>query len=379
MMNKQEAKKLIDSYLDGTCTTEERIIVEQWYNQQVDEARVVSKEIAGEEVGNNIFNKISLNKSKNSNNLHKIAIAALVLLVSGLTLYLYRINNTLDGNKKQPLTEIIKPGGNKAYLTLENGKQIELSESKEGIISAVNGVTITKTGEGQIVYVEANISNNKSGISYNSISTPKGGQFQIRLPDGSNVWLNAESSLKYPASFTKENERKVELKGEAYFEVAHNKEKPFIVKTSTSNNTLSQEIHVLGTHFNINSYDNEAIARTTLLEGSILIKTPSHQFLLKPNQQASLKKEGLTVSDVDPNEATAWKDGRFMFNNEGIESIMRKISRWYNVDVEFESENKDQVFSGTVSKYETVEKVLSKLELTGAVTFKIEERRIIVK
>ncbi len=379
MMNKQEAKKLIDSYLDGTCTTEERIIVEQWYNQQVDEARVVSKEIAGEEVGNNIFNKISLNKSKNSNNLHKIAIAALVLLVSGLTLYLYWINNTLDGNKKQPLTEIIKPGGNKAYLTLENGKQIELSESKEGVISAVNGVTITKTGEGQIVYVEANISNNKSGISYNSISTPKGGQFQIRLPDGSNVWLNAESSLKYPASFTKENERKVELKGEAYFEVAHNKEKPFIVKTSTSNNTLSQEIHVLGTHFNINSYDNEAIARTTLLEGSILIKTPSHQFLLKPNQQASLKKEGLTVSDVDPNEATAWKDGRFMFNNEGIESIMRKISRWYNVDVEFESENKDQVFSGTVSKYETVEKVLSKLELTGAVTFKIEERRIIVK
>ena len=115
------------------------------------------------------------------------------------------------------------------------------------------------------------------------------------------------------------------------------------------------------------------------MEGSILIKTPSHQFLLKPNQQASLKKEGLTVSDVDPNEATAWKDGRFMFNNEGIESIMRKISRWYNVDVEFESENKDQVFSGTVSKYETVEKVLSKLELTGAVTFKIEERRIIVK
>jgi len=199
------------------------------------------------------------------------------------------------------------------------------------------------------------------------------------LPDGSNVWLNAESSLTYPTSFSSFIERKVELKGEAYFEVAHNKEKPFIVHTLSLSEDMNQEIEVLGTHFNINSYENEDAIKTTLLEGAVRIKTPRTEAILKPKQQSSLGKHGLRVVTIDTEGAVAWKNGYFMFDDEGLESIMRKIARWYDVEVEFQKVNKEQMFSGTVSKFTDVAKVLNKLELTGGVHFEIIERRIIVK
>ena len=198
------------------------------------------------------------------------------------------------------------------------------------------------------------------------------------LPDGSNVWLNAESSLTYPTTFFSLNKREVDLKGEAYFEVAHDSSKPFIVHTATSPEGLNQDIEVLGTHFNINSYENEDLVKTTLLEGAVRIKTQGTHIDLKPKQQSRVGKNGLSVVTADTEEAVAWKNGYFMFDDEGLESIMRKIARWYNVEVEFKKVNKEQVFSGTVSKFSDVAKVLNKLELTGGVHFEIRERRIIV-
>ncbi|MGY0036944.1 FecR family protein [Pedobacter sp. NJ-S-72] len=209
------------------------------------------------------------------------------------------------------------------------------------------------------------------------METPKGGQYQLVLPDGTKVWLNAASSLRYPVAF-QGNERKVELTGEAYFEVAKDKTRPFEVY---SNN---QVVQVLGTHFNINAYSNEPFVSTTLLEGSVKVTNSltNAQKIIRPGQQSLISKDGqagIEVKNMDLDEAVAWKNGYFMFNEEELESILKKVSRWYNVDVQYEQEElKHQLFSGTLSKYSNVSQVLKKLEMLQSIHFKIEGRKIIV-
>lgn len=225
---------------------------------------------------------------------------------------------------------------------------------------------------------------------YNTIATPKGGQYQVRLPDGSKVWLNAASSLKYLASFSAWNERKVELSGEAYFEVAKDKDHPFVVKTE------NQEVIVLGTHFNINSYKDEPATKTTLLEGSVRVsllgttstastinttqkisKGKPAEIILKPGEQATLIGNNIRVSPQNAEDAIAWKDGYFMFNNESLESVMRKISRWYNLDVVFaDASIKNQTFYGRMSRFSKVSQVLKSLALTREVKFELKDNTI---
>src|SRR5690606_28277167 len=282
-MNKHEAQKLINKYLNGTCTPEEKLLVERWYNEQLDAAEPISTSTEIESIGERIYGRLPSTKKNNGKKYYSIAAAAIILVALSFSVNQLFIKEDIKVADQSSNNEI-GPGGNKAYLTLSNGERISLTDAENGDIANQSGITITKTDDGQLVYSVAHETEKDNPvITYNTISTPNGGQFKIILPDGSNVWLNAESSLTYPTAFTSLEQRKVELTGEAYFEVAHDSKKPFIVHTTASSKGMSQNIEVLGTHFNVNSYENEEVVKTTLLEGSVSIKTPQSQLVLKPN------------------------------------------------------------------------------------------------
>ncbi|MDB5087420.1 MAG: FecR family protein, partial [Mucilaginibacter sp.] len=214
--------------------------------------------------------------------------------------------------------------------------------------------------------------NDLIGNLYNTVSTPRGGHYQVILPDGSQVWLNAASSIRFPTAFT-DKERKVEISGEAYFEVAKNKALPFVVKVNSS------EVRVFGTHFNVMAYTDEAAIKTTLLEGSVQFSNGSASCMLKPGEQSELTKSGQVkvISGVDVDNAIAWKNNMFDFENTDIESVMRQLSRWYDVDVVYNKKVNDRFFAEIPSSSKLSE-VLKALELTGKVNFDIQGRKIII-
>jgi len=304
----------------------------------------------------------------------KIAAAAVILITLSIGTFYY-FSKQKNGSD---LVQDIAPGGSKAILTLANGEKIILTDAKNGELAAQGNVVVTKLANGKIIYT---VKPGKAGDSTpNTIETPKGGQYQVILPDGSTVLLNAASALTYPASFTGLKERRVLLKGEAYFEVAKitikdkqvRERMPFVVVTD------KQEIKVLGTHFNINSYSDEPQTKTTLIEGSVQVAAAGLKKVLLPGEQAIVGPGSLSVAEANIDEVLAWKNGFFMFESEDIASVMRKIARWYDVDVVFEGEKPKDRFGGTVSRFSNVSQVLRKLELTNKIHFRIEERRIIV-
>ncbi len=291
---------------------------------------------------------------------NKYIAAAILLITLSAGLYFYKQYTARDRFQDLNARHRITPGGNKAILTLSNGKQVILSSARSGVI--VNKARLTYA-DGTAIAAES-----LTGELI-TISTPKGGTYQVALPDGTLVWLNAASSLKFPASFEDRKERKVELDGEAYFQVKHQEKKPFRVYTA------GQVTEDIGTAFNINSYRDEASTKTTLLEGSVKV----NQVMLKPNQQSILTHGGIKVIDVDASIAIDWKNGEFMLKNENLKSIMRKISRWYDVEVEFQDNRlENETFSGSVSRYERVSEILKTLELTDRVHFKMEGRKVTV-
>ncbi|WP_165503486.1 FecR family protein [Pedobacter hiemivivus] len=312
----------------------------------------------------------------------RIVVAAMLILCSSAGLYFYLRNQTSNNGQ---LVGDIGPGSNKALLTLADGSQIVLDEALKGNLTNQNGVRITKADDGQLVYTinetaqAQNLNDGSGKMLTNTISTPRGGQYQVNLPDGTRVWLNAESVIKFPISFVDLKERRVELQGEAYFEVEKDATKPFFVSTD------KQEVRVLGTHFNISSYKNELDTKTTLLEGSVKVRLLNtkrvSQKVLKPGDQSQIRATSaqINVVTVDPQSEIAWKNGRFFFENEPIEDIMKQIKRWYDVDVEYEDNMAGKTIWGSVTRYGNVSKVLSVLESTGGVHFKIEGRRIIVR
>lgn len=326
--------------------------------------------------------KIQLEKSKNipvrklNPYLSRIAAAAAILVVVSLGIYYYTYTD--HGAGANNYANDISPGRNKAILTLADGRKISLNDAANGNLAKQAGIVISKTADGQLLYtVEDHSATSKNGaVVYNTIETPRGGQYQVHLPDGTNVWLNAASSLKYPASFTNLPTRNVKLKGEAYFEVAKDKKHPFTVSTEL------QEIEVLGTHFNVNSYADEPAQKTTLLEGSIALRQSGNNknnvAVLKPGQQSVLMNNNLKIQDINVKLAVAWKNNKFLFENDNIAYIMRMVSRWYNVEVVYSGDIPDDKFIGAVSRFENVSEVLKTLEYTGKVKFKIEGRRITV-
>lgn len=303
------------------------------------------------------------------------AVAASLILLLGLTAYfMFRSDKTGRDQEQPVLAKNVNdpaPGKDGAILTLGDGRQIVLDSLGNGVIATQGNVEV-KLNDGRIEYDETTAANNSTAISYNSISTPRGRQYQVVLPDGTRVWLNAASSLSYPTAFTG-NERKVSITGEAYFAVAKDRNKPFRVKINDST-----EVEVLGTEFNANAYQDESAISITLLEGSLNVWHNAEKELLKPGQQARIVN-GLKISDeVDLAQVTAWKDGRFEFGEStDIKAIMRQISRWYDVDIEFR-ENFNQSFGGNISRHVNISRVLEKMEMTGRVHFTIEDRKVIV-
>ena len=306
--------------------------------------------------------------------LRKIAVAASViglLLLSALLLFnLNTSKGTLNAKvNEQRFKNDVLPGGDKATLTLADGSTVILDEAKNGILAQQGSSKIIKVGA-KLLYDPTD--KNSKDVVYNTISTPKGGQYQLELPDGSLVWLNATSSIHFPTLFAGK-ERRVEITGEAYFEVAKNRDMPFIVSVNGA------EVQVLGTHFNVNAYSDEDNVKTTLLEGSVRFVHGVNADMLKPGQQSQLAGDGQVkvVSNVDVDEVVAWKNGMFDFENAGIETVMRQLSRWYDVEIEYKGKT-DDLFVAEIRRNNKLSDVLKALELTGQVKFEIQGKKIIV-
>ncbi|RYD96458.1 MAG: FecR family protein [Sphingobacteriales bacterium] len=369
-MDEKEIKSLIEKYQNGSLSAQEKAILESWYNQRSADSPL---DLTDETIERNL-QKVSSRLPLKYAVIHtriwpRIAAAASIAVVMAAGLFYYQ-----QGPSEQQVKVVkqdIGPGGNKAYLTLANGKKISLTDAANGSIASQAGITITKTSDGQLIYsVKDTEPGGTAKTGYNIIETPKGGQYRVQLPDGTTVWLNAQSSLRFPTSFESLGERHVELSGEGYFEVAKDKTHPFMVKSS------GQIVKVLGTHFNINNYEDEPAAKTTLLEGSVQL---NGQLTLKPGEQAIIPASGkIVVSQVDLDEAVAWKNGKFIFADENIESIMRKLARWYNVEVRYDVAPPTETFTASIGRFDNISKILDKLSYTNNVHFKIEGRRILV-
>jgi len=294
-----------------------------------------------------------------------------VMFIGFLGIYKYHnpIKEDVAVVKNIPAKTNITPGGNKAILTLQDGSTIILDDAQEGTLAQQGNANIVKTANGQLVYNKTDAQPEK--VLFNTMTTPRGGQYKLTLPDGTDVWLNSASSITYPTAFVG-NERNVSITGEAYFEVAKDKTKPFHVKAG------SQTIEVLGTHFNVMAYADEDAIKTTLLEGSVKVTGDKGSGILKPGEQSVINKAGdLKVTAASVDEAMAWKNGYFKFNRVGIKYIMRQLSRWYDVDVMYDGRVKEDEFVGTIGRGENIVQALHLLELAN-VHFKIQDKKIIV-
>lgn len=305
----------------------------------------------------------------------KLGVAAAMMVFVGFGAYVFmkQDKNTVAKKniaKAKPAHDVL-PGGNKAVLILANGKTITLDSVKNGLLAKEGSAHIRKTRDGQLVYQTGNDDDGTSA-DMNTVSTPRGGQYQLVLNDGSKVWLNSASSLSFPAVF-KGKTREVEITGEAYFEVAKNAHMPFRVKV---NNTV---VEVLGTHFNIMAYNDEAVMKTTLLEGSVKISNNQNTSMLKPGQQAQLNQNGpiKVIDNPDADDAIAWKEGIFQFRDAGIEAVMRQAARWYDVQVSFAGKLPSKEFTGRISRNVKASELMGMLKYMG-INFKIEDRHITV-
>ncbi|MDX1956281.1 MAG: FecR domain-containing protein [Chitinophagaceae bacterium] len=280
-------------------------------------------------------------------------------------------------------TDVLAPASNRATLTLADGRTVYLDSTENGALAELNGVKVVKTADGKIVYTGSGVGGPESGLVYNTLYNPRGSKvIDITLSDGSRVWLNAGSSITYPVAFAASggrNERRVQITGEAYFEVAPDKTKPFYVSKG------DMEVMVLGTHFNVNAYDDEADIRVTLIEGSVKVSasrlTSDVSRILKPGQQALLTTldSRLTLNTKpDLEETLAWKNGRFIFTNASIETIMNQVANWYDVEVVYEGKI-TKTFRGGMPRTLSAASVFRILEETGGVHFEIKGKQVIVR
>lgn len=300
------------------------------------------------------------------------AAVACVLLTGGWR-WLNRKNTPAPVVVSATTTHDVAPGGNRATLTLADGTSIVLDEAGNGMLGRQGNTNIVKLDNGRLAYRASGSNHNNGQVLYNTIITPRGGQYQLLLPDGSKVWLNAASALRFPASFTGA-ERVVELTGEGYFEVAHTSTAaPFKVKVNDA------MVEVLGTHFNINAYPDEKNMHTTLLEGAVKVTRGKQSGLLKPGEDAALSNTGdvLNISEADTESAVAWKNGIFSFHGDDVPTVMRQLSRWYNVEVSYEGAVPQHRFEGRIWRSYTLAQTLAVLQATD-IHFRIENRKLVV-
>ncbi|MEI9944262.1 MAG: FecR family protein [Chitinophagaceae bacterium] len=375
-MKEEEIIQLTRKYLDGGASPQEMEFLEKYY-QYFDREPGIADHFSTDE-------KAKLEKEMLATVWKKIdspaivvplykrtwfRIAALFVLIAGAAfIFLNRKTEQQPIAKQQQVVPEIVPGGNKAILTLADNSLVVLDNAANGDVAQQGNVKLVKL-DGQLAY---NGTGGSPDILYNTISTPRGGQYQLVLSDGTKVWLNASSSLRFPASFPAK-ERKVEITGEAYFEVAHNTSKPFRVNVAGKG-----MVEVLGTHFNINSYDDESSSKITLLEGLVKVIKNNTVHFLKPGQQAQVTDKVMIVNGANIEEVVAWKNGKFLFDKTDVQTTMRQLARWYDVEISYD-ENVNGFFNGTISRNENISKTLKMLQMTGEVHFNVEGRKIVVK
>ncbi|HEY8920307.1 MAG TPA: FecR domain-containing protein [Chitinophaga sp.] len=371
--NQDRINFLARKWQEGNITDEERAEFESWYND-FDNSLEISSGESREAMERRLYTRIAERGNigqRRPFGWPRVAAAAAILLALGTGGYFLAKRDAVKA-PVQAVAQDFTPGSNKAVLTLASGEQIILNNAQNGRLAVQGNASVTKKSDGNIGYEATDgHPSGSSAVAFNTVSTPLGGQYHLTLADGTGVWLNAGSSIKFPTTFSGA-ERKVEISGEVYFEVAHNPAKPFRVMNER------QVVEVLGTHFNVNAYTDEEEVRTTLLEGSVRITGSNDSKIIKPGEQAVLGSHRFTIARADTEEAVAWKNGFFRFNDEKIGSIMRKLSRWYDIDVSFKGPVSNEGFNGKISRYKNISQVLRMLEKTGAVQFQIEGRRVIV-
>lgn len=387
-MEKQATEALINRYITGQASPHDLMLLETWYlHLHEDEPMEVS---AADRVEDIRKVKAALDARfkpapadvpvvapvpvVTARLYRRMAIAASLAFV--ISIGLYQWNHQEPARLLKPkvsvITRDILPGGNKAVLTLADGRRIDLSDSKSGILAMQGGTQVLKKADGELSYTVRD--DHSYGVKYNRISTPRGGVYKVHLPDGSQVWLNAASTLTYPTAFTSLRERRVKLSGEAYFEVVRNKALPFRVITGT------QSVEVLGTHFNINAYPQQGkeTIRTTLLKGSVSL---NGETILKPGEQALNENSVICVSPADTSQVMGWKKGFFMFNKHGdFKAAMQEIERWYNVEFVYPASALPETqLIGKIPTDTDLSVVLNAIvQSTKGINFKIEGRRVLV-
>lgn len=382
---------LISGYLKGNLTDAQEALLREWLQKDIRNQQLLDDLENQEKVTKDLLFFSSVDKSAAWSNItertHGAAehesksigfgywkYAAAVVLLGALSYGIFR--NTYNTNRsnnvvaaRDTLKSDILPGGNKATLTLSDGKVVTLETIRDGASIEQNGIKITKK-DGKISY-EVMAGGDTKAIHYNTITTPVGGQYTVILPDGSQVWLNASSSLRFPTVFTG-NVRQVVLTGECYFEVARNPEKPFIVQARKT------RIEVLGTHFNVMAYADEGNTRTTLLEGAVKVGNGTSTKTIVPGQQASVGAQ-VDVLPVNTEEVVAWKNGFFQFENEDLGTILRQLARWYDVEIVNEDQIPDSHFTAVVPRDLPLSRVLQMLEMSGELRFDLVDNKITIK
>ena len=380
-MDTKELALLSQKYLAGAASEEEKDTLLRWYNAYDEQSLTVH--LTAEDSETEAMMELRMRKRLHAATLPetaqkvvpmrrfnwKVAAAVILLLSAGGGFYWAQ-----SGKKPLQAEKVttIMPGGDKATLTLADGTVVNLDSAVTGVLSVQGNSKVEKTTHGQIVYKHSEAT--ATEVAYNVLRTPRGGQYKITLPDGTAVWLNANSSISYPTAFTGK-ERNVSITGEAYFEVATEVNKPFIVKVNR------MEVLVLGTHFNINAYADESTINTTLLEGAVLVRAGGDEGkLLMPGKQSRVNAAGdkvLDIKRVDVNNAIAWKNGYFSFDDADIPTVMRQLSRWYNIEVRYSDKVPEGTFTGEIGRSLTQEQLLKVLS-QARINFKVEEGRKIV-
>ncbi|NQX56900.1 DUF4974 domain-containing protein [Pedobacter panaciterrae] len=375
--------KLAAKWEAGTISQAEQLELDNWYREHQDEPLKVPEAVAASEdehqlkIWNAIQDQIQVKRVRLW---PRIAAAASIVLAIGAGIFLYTNQLKKDAVQTATYAKDVAPGTAGATLTLAGGKKIRLSEATNGELAKEAGVVVTKSADGQLVYTvqdDAAVDPATSGENVhkirNVLSTARGETYMVVLPDKSKVWLNAASSLIYNTNMNISEERVVSLEGEAYFEVAKDKTRPFVVISK------GQEIEVLGTHFNVNAYDDEPAVATTLLEGSVQVTAGENKQILKPGFQAINNKGSIKIKEADVETAVDWKEGDFYFENADFRSVMRKISRWYDVEIIYDPSVPETITSnGVIPRNNKLSAVLKSIENSGQVHFKIEGKKIYV-
>jgi len=399
-MSDTRLKYLLDQYLAKTCTaTEKQELAAMILTSQHDEAikdffqqtwdKIAADDDMPEEKATQILasvlrqaqgNKPNTRKVKTMFSWRRTVVAASIILMVGVTSYFLFFNKTGKRNEivkvTEPAKDVEAPKGTKAMITLANGQRVYLDSVSSGQLAVQGNVKLVKLENGQIAY-QTESGKVLTDIKYNTLENPKGSKvIDMMFSDGSRVWLNAGSSVSFPVAFLA-NERRVSITGEAYFDVVHNKAKPFIVKNVSGN----IEVQVLGTQFNVNTYVDEDAVKVTLLKGSVKILRPAQNdkaVVIEPGQQAVVADKINVANNIDVEKVMAWKNGKFQFGEKmDIQSIMRQIARWYDVEIEYKG-NVNGFVGGSISRNVNVSNVIGMLEKTGEVKFKIDGKKIIV-